>query len=976
MSNCLNKPSGGRRAHQSATARLLVGIGLIAIVFLTVVLIQTWHWTHEHIDRTVARQAQLAIEFDKAIRAYVQDHIRPEMAKRVETGEFIPETMSTSFVSRRIFEGVHKSLPESILRFPSTNPRNPINLATSEEEAIIRYFEEHPEATSWAGTMVYGKRGEKYFVRAAPRRFTEQCLECHGRPEDAPKALLERYGSTAGFGRSPGEVSVELVALPVDAYYAEANARLTRHMFAAVLVCLLFVACIAVLIVLDVKARNQSQKALASIVEGLPIPAFVIDAEHRVSHWNRALEIMTDIPAEDVIGTSDHWRVVYDSPRPCLADLLLDGATDGIPDWYDGGCHQSALLDGAFEGTYFFETLGNGGRWLHFTAAAVYGADGRMIGAIETFQDITERKQATDAIRHALAEAEQARRKAVRMAADAEAARAQASEQSARIQAMITGMKEGVVFADTDGIVVEVNAFFCDFLERDRSQILGRSLVELHEGEIRDRVMQAVEMFRTRKLLKPLEVHRQLKQSHVMMRMQPVYNGDAYCGVLLNVIDVSELVIARCQAEAAKQEAMATSEMLMEETRRSRELALQAQAACVSKTEFLANISHEIRTPMTAILGFAETLLDTPDADFVSADRRDAIETIRRNGEHLLELINDILDLSKIEVGKLELETALCAPADLLAEVRALMWLRAEEKHLPLIIEYDGPVPEWIHTDPLRLRQILINLVGNAIKFTERGSVRIVAKLVDETAESPRLRFDVIDTGIGIAEDHISRLFEPFTQADSSTTREFGGTGLGLTISKRLAGMLGGDIAITSSLGKGSTFSLTIATGSLEGTALLDSPVESGMLDQQITPGGNDKKANEGLDCRILLAEDGLDNQRLIAMLLEKAGAQVVVVNNGQSAVDEILAAQQRECPFDVVLMDMQMPIMDGYLATRSLRERGYTGPIIALTAHAMTEDRQRCLDAGCDDYAAKPIDRAHLLAVVARHAQAADACV
>ncbi|MDY0165229.1 MAG: PAS domain S-box protein [Thermoguttaceae bacterium] len=1089
--------TGKGAVYRGPSARLLIGIGLVGVAFLVVVLVQTWYWTHRHIDETADRQAQLAIEFDRAIRTYVRKYIRPEIIKHVEPGTFIPEVMSTSFVSRSIFDGVRKALPESILRFPSTNPRNPVNRATAGEAAIIRYSEQHPDAELWAGRMTYGEAGEKYFVRGVPYAFTAECLSCHGRPEDAPAALLERYGSEAGFGRSPGDLSLELVALPVDAYYAEANARLQQHMLAAILACLLFLAGIVILVMLDISNRRRAQNALrctqfamdrasdailwissnasiryandaacrhfgrtkdellqmsvwdfdpdfiadrwpshwqelkqkghmlietrhrrkngevvpvevstnhhvfegqeynyafirniaqrkeaervlreneqklASIIEGLPIPAFVIDDNHRVLHWNRALEQLTGIPAGDVLGTTRHWKCVYPAERPCLADLLVDGSTDLISRWYGASCDKSPLLEGAFEGTSFFETLGESGRWLHFTAAVVRGADAQTVGAIETFQDITERKQGALAIREALDEAECARQDAMCMADTAETARHQASEQSARLQAMITGMNEGVVFADAQDVVVEVNDFFCKFVNRSREQIIGQSLADLHRGVVRARILQAVELFRTSKDAPPLEIHRALHGAQVMMRMQPIYNGAVYCGVLLNVIDVSELVAARCQAEAARQEALAFNEMLLEETRRSRELAVQANAACQSKSEFLANMSHEIRTPMTAILGFAETLLNEPDSDCTQAERRRAIETIRRNGEHLLALINDILDLSKIEAGKIDVARTRCVPANLLAEVRALMWLRAEEKHLPLTVEYQGLIPEWIDTDPLRLRQILINLVGNAVKFTKRGSVRIVVQLLNDLPGGARLRFDVIDTGIGIAEPQIARLFQPFTQADSSTTRQFGGTGLGLTISKRLAEVLGGDITVTSTPGVGSTFSLIIETGSLAGVALLELPSETGDLSQlaPVLSGENSLPEHSRLDCRILLAEDGPDNQRLIAHLLEKAGADVTVVENGQAAVDEALAAEQRGSPFDVILMDMQMPVMDGYAATQKLRQRGYKGAIVALTAHAMADDRRKCLDAGCDDYATKPIDRARLLKVVAEHA-------
>ncbi len=385
-----------------------------------------------------------------------------------------------------------------------------------------------------------------------------------------------------------------------------------------------------------------------------------------------------------------------------------------------------------------------------------------------------------------------------------------------------------------------------------------------------------------------------------------------------------------------------------------------AESANKSKSEFLANVSHEIRTPMTAILGFSDVLQDT------AARNAEAIETIKRNGTHLLDLINDILDLSKIEADKLDVERTACSPAQIVSEVVSLMCIRAAVKDLPVELDYDGPIPETIQSDPTRLRQILINLMSNAIKFTDAGKVHLVVRLLDADREEPKMQFEIIDSGIGMTDEQIARLFKPFSQADSSTTRKFGGTGLGLTISRRLTDMLGGEIHIASTPGKGSTFTFTVATGPLDGVRMLDNPTEAGTEAKQ-----TDKQAapqHTSLDCRVLLAEDGPDNQRLISLLLKKAGAEVTLADNGQVACNLVLAARDQGNSFDVILMDIQMPVMDGYEATRRLRQEGYTGPIIALTAYAMRNDRQKCLDAGCDDYATKPIDRNELLKIVAKH--------
>jgi len=384
----------------------------------------------------------------------------------------------------------------------------------------------------------------------------------------------------------------------------------------------------------------------------------------------------------------------------------------------------------------------------------------------------------------------------------------------------------------------------------------------------------------------------------------------------------------------------------------------QAEAASASKTEFLANMSHEIRTPMTAILGFAD-LIDEAKAE----QRQSHIQTIRRNGEHLLAIINDILDLSKIESGKMTVEKIECSAIEIVEEVISIMRVRAEGKNLTISASYETAVPETIATDPVRFRQILMNLLGNAIKFTEAGSIRVVFAM-QESEGGNRLLIRVKDTGIGIPEETLPQLFQPFSQADTSTTRRFGGTGLGLQISRRLANLLGGTITVSSKVGLGSEFTLSIETGDLTGTAML-SPKQiktrvagtPSLPSVESTPSRTDADTLEGV--RVLLCEDGPDNQRLITHYMTKAGAEVQLAQNGQVAIDRLNADSE---PFDLILMDMQMPVLDGYSATRQLRELGRTLPIIALTAHAMPGDRTKCLEAGCDEFLTKPINRQQLI--------------
>jgi signal transduction histidine kinase len=421
---------------------------------------------------------------------------------------------------------------------------------------------------------------------------------------------------------------------------------------------------------------------------------------------------------------------------------------------------------------------------------------------------------------------------------------------------------------------------------------------------------------------------------------------------LVCLVGLSVLMILLVLAyEFAKEEAV-------QELATARAAAEQASAA---KSEFLANMSHEIRTPMTAVLGYADVLFEEGNLQQAPPQRLEAIVTIKRNVGHLLGIINDILDLSKIEAHKLAVEKIACSPGELLQDVRALVAVPADAKGLALEIEYSTPIPATIYSDPTRVRQILVNLAGNAIKFTEIGRVRICASY--DANPSPRMRFSVQDTGIGMSEEQLARLFRPFTQADSSTTRIYGGTGLGLTICKRLAELLGGTIEVSSQPNVGSEFALVLPTGPVEGVEMLrDVPTHAGAA-RDAAPVAPVQRPRLAVD--VLLAEDGPDNQRLIGHFLRSAGAKVTLAENGRVAVELALGAWQDGEPFDVVLMDMQMPVMDGYAATRELRQRGYTGPIIALTAHAMSTDRERCRAAGCDEFETKPVNREALFAKI-----------
>ncbi len=379
----------------------------------------------------------------------------------------------------------------------------------------------------------------------------------------------------------------------------------------------------------------------------------------------------------------------------------------------------------------------------------------------------------------------------------------------------------------------------------------------------------------------------------------------------------------------------------------------EAEGANKAKSQFLANMSHEIRTPLTSIIGFSETLRED---DLTQHNRKIAVDTIIRTGQHLLEIINDILDLSKIESQKIQIEIVSTSLFEILNRTQSVVEMQARNKGLSFNVEYQYPLPDKISTDPTRLVQILLNLCSNAVKFTKEGHVKVI---VDYMAELNEMRFSVIDTGIGLEQEQQGRLFQSFTQADSSTTRKYGGTGLGLYISKQLANELGGTITVESNPGKGSRFTATVATGPIQTNQLLYEYPD--IADTELS--APELKTTVTLTGHILLAEDDPDIQQLIAFYLRKTDISITAVNNGRAAVEHALADD-----YDLILTDLQMPEMGGLEATEWLRKTGYSKPIIALTANTRNEDRDRCLAAGCVDFLAKPIDRSHFFSVLARY--------
>lgn len=566
--------------------------------------------------------------------------------------------------------------------------------------------------------------------------------------------------------------------------------------------------------------------------------------------------------------------------------------------------------------------------------------EGRIIFRAATCQDISARKEAEDNLRMLREDLEQLVQERTQRFADEVAERTRIQETLERKEAELLliahAIPAALVYIDRSERYVFCNKTFERWMGLSQEEIIGKTIGEMVDAAFYQTISPYLQnIFEGHAAYYEAKLPYRDKERDVAVNAVPDLDAQGRVrGFVLLSSDISSLMQAQTELKAAK---------------------ILADDANRAKSAFLANMSHEIRTPLGAVIGFSE-LLTNPRLS--PLERGNYVSAIKRNGEMLSNIINDILDISKVEAGRLAIATEQVVVSDLISDTMALLNLQASEKAIQLSVVAEGPIPYSIMTDPLRLKQILSNIAGNAIKFTEKGRVEIRIRQ-QHTESGPKLAFIISDTGPGITPEQAQRLFAPFSQADASTTRKFGGTGLGLALARRLAQLLGGEVELKSSqVGIGSTFSITIDPGSIETQLFVnyDPSVARNETALAVLP----REVNlQGLE--VLLAEDAPDNQMLITHYLRMAGARVEAANNGREACDMVQLKN-----YDVVLMDLQMPVMDGFEATAELRRSGYVKPILALTAHAMKEDRLRCLANGFDDHISKPIDGQLLIERVA----------